>query len=599
MKKYLFMTVLAAGFLTSCSEDETFMQSTVDHHAIAFATKPVNGTLQTRSGVTINSIDKFTVSSINADNTPYFNNEEYVYNAGEGVFKSQTPHYWPTTGTLSFYAISNVGSFTADANNIPTYAYQNWAAEKDLVAATVKAGEKTIPYPLNFRHLTSQIYVSAEAEDKTEELTYKLVSVKMTTPSTGTYYFAEETGGVGTWSIDNSKTSEYSFDEALPRSFRQNGMIELSSTYWNILPVTDGSIHFSIEYQVFQNDRIIADITGSQAKECIIQNPGLIAGKRYMYNFMLARSTSDEITFTTTINDWMDWESSNLNPETYVKSFALSQTSVEVGLGETETITADSFVPEAASHEVTWSSNNPEVAAVDPVTGVITGVAVGEAIITATASDGSGVKQTCNVSVIRLFPEPDGYIDGYGYMDLGLPTGTRWSVTNLGSTKEKSIGLYYQWGSTQGYDGFGYHNFLNSVYNYSSYASISSYLTGSNDAATVHMSDNWKMPSKAEMQELLDGTNQEFCTIAGVKGCKLVSKTDDSKFIFLPCSSNIQGESQPSLSHDVYYWTSTVEGARDWNGYKAAWGLFRDSNGLRLEGSSLRFMGMQIRAVAK
>ena len=178
MKKIFLMTALAAGILSSCSEDDMFMQSTVDSNTIAFATKQVNGNLQTRSAVSINSIDKFTVSAVNADNTPYFNNEEYVYNVGEGVFKSQTPHYWPTTGTLSFYAISNVGAYTADANNIPTYLYQNWAAEKDLVAATVKAGEKTIPYPLNFRHLTSQIYVSAEAEDKTEELTYKVVSVK-------------------------------------------------------------------------------------------------------------------------------------------------------------------------------------------------------------------------------------------------------------------------------------------------------------------------------------------------------------------------------------------------------------------------------------
>lgn len=598
MKKIFLMTALAAGILSSCSEDDMFMQSTVDSNTIAFATKQVNGNLQTRSAVSINSIDKFTVSAVNADNTPYFNNEEYVYNVGEGVFKSQTPHYWPTTGTLSFYAISNVGAYTADANNIPTYLYQNWAAEKDLVAATVKAGEKTIPYPLNFRHLTSQIYVSAEAEDKTEELTYKVVSVKMKAPSTGTYYFADATGGVGTWYIDNSKTSEYSFDEALPRSFRQHGQIELSSTYWNILPVSDGTIHFTIEYQVYQNDRIIADLTGVKAKECVIQTPGLIAGKRYMYNFILTRSTSDEITFTTTINDWMDWESSNLNPETYVKSFAISESSTTIGIDETKTLTVSDFVPDEASHEVTWTTSNDDVATVAPATGVVTGVAVGDAVITATATDGSGIKQICTVSVVRYFPEPDGYIDSYGYIDLELPSGTRWAVTNLGSTKESSIGLYYQWGSTFGYDGFGYHNFLNSVYQYSSYASISTNLEGSNDAATQNMSANWRMPSKSEMQELLDETNHEFCTIAGVKGCKFTSKTDESKFIFLPCSGNIQGDYKPDVNWGIYYWTSTVEGAKDWNGYKAAWSLYRGDSGLKLD-STMRFYGEQIRAVAK
>lgn len=308
MKKFLFLSAIAAVTLASCSEDDLGGMSTFDNNTIAFATHKAKS--MTRSGVTINSIDNFTVSAVNADKTSYFANEEFAYDNAAGVFKSATPHYWPTTGTLSFYAISDPGTYSADENNVPSYSYSNWEAEKDLVAATVLAGEKEIPYPLNFQHVTSQIIVGAEAEDKEEALTYKLVSVELTAPSTGIYSFADATGGIGSWVIDNTKTSTYSYEDALPMSFKQNGQIELSSCYWNILPVTDGELYFRVQYQVLQNGKLITDYTGGKYKECVIKNPGLLSGKIYRYNFILTRGTDEEITFTTTMSDWEDGNAS-------------------------------------------------------------------------------------------------------------------------------------------------------------------------------------------------------------------------------------------------------------------------------------------------
>lgn len=84
---------------------------------------------------------------------------------------------------------------------------------------------------------------------------------------------------------------------------------------------------------------------------------------------------------------------------TPVASITLSQTSVSLKATETVSLTA-TVAPETATvKDVNWLSDNPEVATVDE-NGVITAVAVGEAVITATATDGSGVKATCSVSVI-------------------------------------------------------------------------------------------------------------------------------------------------------------------------------------------------------
>ncbi len=308
MKKFILFAAVAAsvGLMTSCSTDDDFTSPPgINSGTIVFAT--INNssvTMLTRSAESINSLNQFVVSAVNNDNTSYFTNEEFVFDGSTGVFSSLTSHYWPASGTLSFYAINHQGTPSVDENNVPVYSYNSWAAEKDLVAATVLAGEKAIPYPLSFLHLTSQVYVSAEAADKSEELTYKLVSVDMYSPCDGQYSFADVTGGVGTWKIDNTSNKAYSYNDAFPQSFNETGTAKSGSTYWNILPVKDGKIRFKVGYQVFQNNKMIADFSGDNAKECIVNNPNLVSGKRYVYNFKLTRGTDEIITFSTSVNEW-------------------------------------------------------------------------------------------------------------------------------------------------------------------------------------------------------------------------------------------------------------------------------------------------------
>lgn len=41
--------------------------------------------------------------------------------------------------------------------------------------------------------------------------------------------------------------------------------------------------------------------------------------------------------------------------------------------------------------------------------------------------------------------------NGHAYVDLGLPSGTKWATMNIGASSVTDYGLKFQWGDTQGY----------------------------------------------------------------------------------------------------------------------------------------------------
>lgn len=319
MKKFIYMMMLAVGFMTSCSDDDVVSSSSpsVDNNKIVFTTK--SDKMQTRGGVTLTSLSKFDVTAVNQDAVVFFQSQQYKYNSTGGFFESTPSYYWPTTGSLNIYAISDPGVIGFGTNNIPNYTYVNWNGESDLVGAVVKFGVKKSPYPLNFQHLLSQVSVSFESQDKTTPMTYKIVGLKMVAPSRGVYNFGVTTGSEGSWNITNTSTSEYSYNTALPVSFDQKSSAKITNQYWNILPVNEGAIVFRVEYVVMQNGQIVSDFTGANYKECKVTNPSLKMGKKYCYNFMLTHSSDNEIKFTSTIADWAAEQSSQQTPVTPTK----------------------------------------------------------------------------------------------------------------------------------------------------------------------------------------------------------------------------------------------------------------------------------------
>ncbi|HIY13643.1 MAG TPA: DUF4979 domain-containing protein [Candidatus Alistipes cottocaccae] len=70
--------------------------------------------------------------------------------------------------------------------------------------------------------------------------------------------------------------------------------------------------------------------------------------------------------------------------------------------GETMTLKASIAPAEATYRTVMWSSQNPDIATVDPVSGVVTGVARGKATILASALDESGVTASHEIYIDQI-----------------------------------------------------------------------------------------------------------------------------------------------------------------------------------------------------
>ena len=94
-------------------------------------------------------------------------------------------------------------------------------------------------------------------------------------------------------------------------------------------------------------------------------------------------------------------------------------------------------------------------------------------------------------------------------IDLGLPSGIKWCCCNVGANKPEGYGGYYSWGET--YEKAMYNS---DTYNYAYvlyeggiiyYTDIGSDIAGTDyDVAHVRMGVPWRMPSKEQMEELLE-----------------------------------------------------------------------------------------------
>lgn len=110
----------------------------------------------------------------------------------------------------------------------------------------------------------------------------------------------------------------------------------------------------------------------------------------------------DDYTYSATWEDWMNIKP--LTEKVLVSSITLSQTEANMKATETLPLSATVGSENAVNKSLIWKSSNEAIATVS-AGGVITANAVGNATITAIAADGSGVKATCDITVVPTLAE--------------------------------------------------------------------------------------------------------------------------------------------------------------------------------------------------
>ena len=199
------------------------------------------------------------------------------------------------------------------------------------------------------------------------------------------------------------------------------------------------------------------------------------------------------------------------------------------------------------------------------------------------------------------------------YVDLGLPSGLKWATMNVGATRETDYGYYFQWGDVEDKSSSDcswktYKHCSDGIYKtFTKYCADSGYslfgtvddkitLDPEDDVARVHMGGDWRMPTEAEVQELINNTDNEWAENfngSSVNGRKFTSKTDESKYIFIPASGGRSGSSFYSQGSFGCVWSSSFFAALP----NCAWDLYFDSSLIFTYGNSYRYYGFPVRGV--
>ena len=153
----------------------------------------------------------------------------------------------------------------------------------------------------------------------------------------------------------------------------------------------------------------------------------------------------------------------------------------------------------------------------------------------------------------RLAREQQQGISTSKKVDLGLSV--CWAGWNVGASSPEGYGNYYAWGETTTKS-----NYSESSYQYlngSDYVNIGSNICGTRyDAARAQWGGNWRMPTKAEFEELINRCTWTWTSYNNVNGYKVTGPNGNS--IFLPAAGGRYGTELLDRGSYGRYWSGSL-----------------------------------------
>lgn len=199
------------------------------------------------------------------------------------------------------------------------------------------------------------------------------------------------------------------------------------------------------------------------------------------------------------------------------------------------------------------------------------------------------------------------------FVDLGLPSGILWADRNVGADNIYDYGDYYAWGEIEPKKKFKWSNYrfkgpkLYKSYGptfakyvpeqniYSSPVDNKYLLEEKDDVCSIIYGKECRMPTLAEMEELLKNCKWTRSSFLNVEGYKVIGKNGNS--IFIPCGGSIIYKENIMITIVPNLWTSTLSSDQH------AWRLDNNSKFHDIDpqyiglNTCIRYAGLNIRAV--
>ena len=280
-----------------------------------------------------------------------------------------------------------------------------------------------------------------------------------------------------------------------------------------------------------------------------------------------------------------------------VMSMSLAQNTLTVQSGTTTELKAVVKPTFASDPRVDWSSSDESIVSLvrrGATFCEFRALNPGVATITARSRDG-GLTSTCNVTVNAVPMEA---------VDLGLSV--KWASKNVGAANPAAYGAYFAWGEVNpetgdhtGWDTYALGSGVNALSRYVTdpkYGVVDNWrrLYPADDAAHFNLGNNWRMPTRAEFEELIDNCSISRKSLNGVLGFEV--KGPNNATIFLPMGGMLQDYGMYDVTYASYFWTSSLDDAENERADCGAMDI-KEGSVSKYLGYPRRYIGLPIRPV--
>ncbi len=178
-------------------------------------------------------------------------------------------------------------------------------------------------------------------------------------------------------------------------------------------------------------------------------------------------------------------------------------------------------------------------------------------------------------------------VDVYESVDLGLPSGLKWATYNVGATTPSEYGEYFAWGEIEAKSSYDEENSVTYGVEIGDISGNAQY-----DAARAKWGGSWRMPTKAEYDELVAECRWEWTTQDGTNGWNVTGPSGNH--IFIPVAGYYYGDTLYDAGDYGCFWSSTPYEDDTYRAY----GFFLFSDGYET-GWDTRICGFPIRPVTE